>query len=411
MVAVVAEAGEGGEDAGRSGALLRKAAGPGRVRGVGVELWAAGLAEPARAAQRWSRGLRDARMLHSAERRFVGDHLARLARWGRGLRHLLGDEPLQQWLGGLVLAGLDEGVVGGALAGLPAAWETLGGDVASALRWRHGWPDALAERLRGELGDDGVLAYARASDARAPLDLRVALRRGPREAAAAELAAEGITTEPVGRAGLRVTAGRAVTASAAFREGRVEVQDLGSQQLADLVGAEPTDVLDLCAGAGGKALALADRGHRVVAAEPRGSALEELRDRARRARVRLEAVEAAGGDAPALRGRTFGAVLVDAPCTGTGTWRRAPTLRWTWSPEQEAAHVARQGALLRQAARFVAPGGRLVYGTCSVVRAEDEAVALAFAADHPGFVAAGVWRTWPHTDGTDGFFAASFVRA
>jgi 16S rRNA (cytosine967-C5)-methyltransferase len=376
-----------------------------------VELWRRGAADRAHAAQVWSRGLREARALHSGERRLVGDQLMALTRTARGLARALGTADADAlWLAALVRAGLPADEAPDLdLRGLPAAFDALGADVASRLRWHHDWPDGLAERLTAELGDE-VLAYAVASDARAPLDLRVNLARGPVAAAVAALADEGVQVEVLGGRALRVVVGRGVESTAAFRDGRIEVQDAGSQALGDLVGDEPTTVLDLCAGAGGKSLQLADRGHRVVACDPRTAALDELDRRARRAGVRVERHVGEDGSAPALRGRTFGAVLVDAPCTGTGTWRRHPTLRWTWSPAQEAGMVARQRRLLERAAAFVAPGGRLVYGTCAVARAEDEEVAASFSASHPDFAPGPTLRRWPHRDGTDGFFGAVWTR-
>lgn len=404
MVALVDRAGEG--------ALLRKAAGPGRIRGIGVELWARAAADRARAGRVVADGLRRARALHSAERRLVGDQLAALVRTGRGLARVLGTEdPDRLWVAALVRAGLPPDEAGDpALASLAADWAALGSDPRERLRWWHDWPDAFAEALLSELGPDEALGFAAASDARAPIDLRVPDRLD-REGVRASLLRDGVATVPVGRVGLRVVSGRGVEASAAFREGRVEIQDLGSQHLGDLVGAEPTDVLDLCAGAGGKSLQLAARGHRVVAADPRPEALRELQRRAQRARTPVKAVLADAGDAPELRGRRFDAVLVDAPCSGTGTWRRAPTARWTWSAEAERAHAARQRRLLDRAAAFVAPGGRLVYGTCAVGRAEDEDVVDAFLAAHRGWRVAARLRTWPHRDGTDGFFGAVLVGA
>lgn len=389
--------------------MLHKAALPGRIRGIGVDLWTRGRADPARAAAVWSRGLREARALHSGERRFVGDRLMTLTRTGRGLARALGtDDPLQLWQASLVRDGLPADEVSGDLSGLADAWRSLGTSLGERLRWHHDWPDTFADQLRAERGDDEVEAYARAADSRAPLDLRVNTSRVTLSAAVEALAAAGVVTTPLGGRALRVVDGRGVEASAPHREGWVEVQDLGSQRLGDLVGDEPTSVLDLCAGAGGKSLQLADRGHTVVAADPRAGALDELARRAHRCGLRIERHLAADGDARGLQGRTFGAVLVDAPCTGTGTWRRQPTLRWTWSGDQEAAMVERQQRLLARAAAFVAPGGRLVYGTCAVLRAEDEGVAERFAAD--GFEPGMQWRSWPHHDGTDGFFGAVFHR-
>lgn len=341
----------------------------------------------------------------------MGDRLATLVRTGDGLARILGDaDPEAVWLASLVRDGLDPAEVPHLdLRGLAAAWDALATTPAERLRWHHGWPAAFADRTLDQLGAEEALAFAAASDQRAPLDLRVNAARGPVERAIAALAEDGVTARALGGRALRVESGRGVEASRAFREGLVEIQDAGSQRLGDLVGGDPADVLDLCAGAGGKSLQLADLGHRVVACDPRAAALDELGARAARAGVRVERHVGGDGDATALRGRRFDVVLVDAPCTGTGTWRRNPALRWSWTPEAEDRAAARQRRLLDRAVAFLRPGGRLIYGTCAVGRAEDEDVVAAFVADHPAAELAATLRTWPHRDGTDGFFGAALA--
>lgn len=271
---------------------------------------------------------------------------------------------------------------------------------------------------------------------RPPVWLRA--RPGRREAVLQELDLLGF--HPVASAvvadALRIDAGRDVTTTNAFALGRVEVQDLGSQLLLAHVAVAPGGRwLDACAGAGGKTLQLADLvgpGGRVDAADIRPAALHELRARRTRAGLGNIGVHVwrpdggadrldAPGDLPA--GAAFDGVLVDAPCSGTGTWRRNPHLRWVVGPGDIARHAARQLALLRAHAGRVRPGGLLVYATCSLCRSENEAVVRAFLEGDPAFRAeepaprAGCERTgvgvrippWAHDN--DGFFLGVLRRA
>ena len=219
----------------------------------------------------------------------------------------------------------------------------------------------------------------------------------------------------------------------AVRPRRIEAQDEGSQLLAELAtpsAAKPL-VIDYCAGAGGKTLAIAARlGNRgrIVASDVDGGKLEELRRRARRAKV--SNTRAVGMEEVAeLRGKAD-AVLVDAPCSGIGALRRNPEARWRLREDELAGFANRQREILADAARLVAPGGRLVYATCSLLACENAEVVAAF--DHPGSRSAGrdrelatiplaevldgeraaafgrdgTFTVAPHRHGTDGFFAA-----
>ena len=188
----------------------------------------------------------------------------------------------------------------------------------------------------------------------------------------------------------------------AFQRGWFEVQDLGSQRVSHFVDGAGRTVLDLCAGAGGKALALAAAGAHVTATDVRTAALQELRRRAKRAGAVVRTVH-----------RTaighYDRVLVDAPCSGSGVWRRHPEYRWRLA---DGVPSTLQSRLLAEGADAVAPGGELVYATCSVFRAENEAVVEGFLATHPA------WRRLrpdlrlaPHTDHTDGLYAAALGRA
>lgn len=212
-----------------------------------------------------------------------------------------------------------------------------------------------------------------------------------------------------------------VTQTTAWRDGQIEVQDLGSQLLLETIGVEPGGRwLDACAGAGGKSLQLArllGRAGSVEAHDIRPTALEELRTRALRAglpNIRTLA------SPPPVAG--YDGVLVDAPCTGSGTWRRSPHLKWVTTPAQVAARTALQRKLLAQFAACTRPGGRLVYATCSLSRQENADVVAAFLAEQPAFRAEPFAHTfgftpdaagltvWPARHDTDGFFVASLRR-
>ena len=275
----------------------------------------------------------------------------------------------------------------------------------------------------------------------APVDLRVNTLRGDTRAEAqAALAEAGIQTEPTPYAplGLRVDGRRNVTGSAPFKAGRVEVQDEAAQVAAALVGATPDmAVCDLCAGAGGKTLALAaamgDRG-RLVALDRDDARLAAATPRLNRAGAHnVERRVLAGPDDPWLtdnRG-AFDRVVVDAPCSGTGTWRRQPDSRWRLSAAALDARVAEQRETLDQAAELVRPGGRLVYMTCSLVPAENGARIADLREGFPAFAPLPVGDVWAETiggappcppdataltltparHGTDGFYIVVLERA
>jgi len=269
----------------------------------------------------------------------------------------------------------------------------------------------------------------------APLDLRVNLLKGTREAAQAALAGEGIESEPTPLSpwGLRIPGRRAVTTGKAFQTGLVEIQDEGSQLVSALVGAQPEmRVVDWCAGAGGKTLALAmamgNRGH-IAACDISAPRLDGAVRRLRRAGVHnVERHLVEPGDKWAKRrAGSFDRVLVDAPCTGTGTWRRNPDARLRLVANDLAELRPKQASILDQAARLVRSGGRLVYATCSLLIEENEAQVDAFLATHPEFSVVPLARAWdlpapppgsgpylaltPRRHGTDGFFAAVLERA
>jgi len=283
----------------------------------------------------------------------------------------------------------------------------------------------LAERFRDRLEPE-----ARALLAEAPLDLRVNTLKTTREAAQAALAAEGITAEPTPLSpwGLRVSGRLPVTTGPAFRDGLVEIQDEGSQIVALMADARPgMRVADWCAGAGGKTLALAacmqNRGH-IVACDVNVRRLDAAVRRLRRAGVHnVERHLTEAGDRwVKRRAGSFDRVLVDAPCTGTGTWRRNPDARLRLTEADLRELTAKQASILDAAAPLCRPGGRLVYATCSLLPAENETQVNAFLTRRPDFrrlPATAVWAGAPPGDdlhltparnGTDGFYCAVLER-
>lgn len=268
-------------------------------------------------------------------------------------------------------------------------------------------PDWLAPLLRESLGPhfEPVL---RALRSRAPLHLRVNLRKASRAQAAARLAAEGIATEPhpLSPAALEVIGGaRAVERSAAFAEGWVEPQDAASQAAADTIPLAPgARVLDYCAGGGGKTLALAGRAEGAFFAHD--AAPQRMRDlpaRAARAGVAVRILSDPSREAP------FDVVLCDVPCSGSGAWRRAPEGKWRLDPAGLDRLLAAQDRILDATAPLVAPAGLLAYITCSLIGAENDARIAAFLARTPGWRLAGRWQ-WRPGEGGDGFFVAHLTR-
>ncbi|CAH0179219.1 RsmB/NOP family class I SAM-dependent RNA methyltransferase [Roseomonas sp. CECT 9278] len=299
-------------------------------------------------------------------------------------------------------------------------------------------PDWVLPALRRRFGA-ALAAEAAALEGDAPVDLRANLLKGDRGRAAALLAAEGIGSTPTRFSpwGLRLPARRPITGSAAYREGLVEVQDEGSQLIALLADARPgMRVADYCAGAAGKTLAMAatmgNRG-RITACDTSPPRLEGAAKRLKRAGVdNAERHLLAPGDRWAKRrAGSFDRVLVDAPCTGTGTWRRNPDARLRTQPEDLAELVAVQHDILARAAELVRPGGRLIYATCSLLPEENEEQMERFLARGEGrFVPVPIDGLWtalvpgvaapcagpflslsPGAQGTDGFFCAVLERA
>ena len=290
----------------------------------------------------------------------------------------------------------------------------------------HAYPDWLLARLAAAVPEGELDAWLDATAEPPELFLRVNLLRATPESVLEELRAAGLSVRP-GRylPEALICEDRALLFdTGAFKGGRVAVQDEASQLIARLCGAGPgLRVLDYCAGAGGKALALAGQGAAVSAADAIASRLQPLRERAKRAGATIELL--APDELPA---RAFDVVLVDAPCSGLGALSREPDSKWRLSRESLDAFPVKQLEILAKASEAVKPGGRLVYATCSPLPEEDERVVERFLEGRPEFsleppastlgepLAArlGAERTmhlWAHRHGTGSFFAVSLHRA
>lgn len=298
-------------------------------------------------------------------------------------------------------------------------------------------PTWLYRRLRDGLGPDQAKTVGRALLERAPVTLRVDVTRLSRSDFIERLAKRGVAARPTEHAPFGVVLDARVDLRdwEETEDARVEVQDEGSQLVALAVAPQPGErVLDACAGAGGKTLALWSMMRaegELVALEPDRKKVEALRRRLSAAgahRVRVEPTEIEALP-EALRGR-FDRVLVDAPCTGTGTLRRHPDLKWRLEDADVGREAARQGRLLGGAFAAVRPGGLLVYATCSVLREENEAVVERLVASAPELDPFPLERLWekeiarrlnasgamarigpgPGADGPDGFFVAALAR-
>lgn len=267
-------------------------------------------------------------------------------------------------------------------------------------------PDWLAPDLQASLGD-AFAPVMKALRHRAPVFLRA---NGPRAAAIARLAADGIAAEPhpLAASALRVTEGaRRIQTSAAYLHGVVELQDAASQAVVEALPLRDGDeVLDFCAGGGGKSLAMAARARIALTAhdaDPRRMA--DLPQRAKRAGVKVRQADTA-----TALSRQYDLVLADAPCSGSGSWRRAPEGKWLLTPERLAQVVAVQAGILDQLVPSVRAGGALAYATCSLLRAENEGQAEAFLARHPGWTCERSLTLTP-LDGGDGFHLSLLRKA
>jgi 16S rRNA (cytosine967-C5)-methyltransferase len=301
---------------------------------------------------------------------------------------------------------------------------------------RYEVPEWLFPKLAARFGPS-LVRELRALQEEAPLDLRVNLIKATREQAIAALAGEGVPASPtpLSPVGLRLARRVNIAGTRTFQDGLVEVQDEGSQLVALLTDVRPGQrVCDFCAGAGGKTLALAARMNNrgsITALDVREGRIARASQRLRRAGVHNVTRRVLEGQRdPWVKRHKAGydRVLVDAPCTGCGTWRRNPDAKWNVRPKDLAELVVLQADILDSAARLVKTGGRLVYATCSLLAEENEAQVEKFLGGHADFRQLPVAEIWPAAvggpcpvatpslmltpagHGTDGFFAAVFER-
>ena len=301
------------------------------------------------------------------------------------------------------------------------------------------WPDWLYERLSAQLAEEELMRLAEAMNQSAPLDLRVNMLKADRADVLARLQQDGIAARPCpySPVGVRLAGKPALARHPLFLDGSIEVQDEGSQLLGYLLAPRRGEmVVDFCAGAGGKTLllgAMMRSQGRLYAFDVAEKRLAKLKPRL--ARSGLSNVHPVRIDSEhdikikRLAGK-IDRVLVDAPCSGLGTLRRNPDLKWRQTPSAIDELVAKQTSILSAASALVKSGGRLVYATCSLLNEENEAVVQAFLRARPEFkpLPAGevlqkqgidvddlpaddaCLRVWPHRHGTDGFFAAVLER-
>ncbi len=305
------------------------------------------------------------------------------------------------------------------------------------------YPEWLAEHFAAAFGADAV-EEGRALADRAPIDLRVNRLKGEREKSMKQLAHLNPEPTALSPLGIRLSVGAdgrgpSLNAEAAYTRGLVEIQDEGSQIAALVAAAKPgQQVLDFCAGGGGKTLALAaEMGNKgqIYAFDSEGRRLMPIYPRLERADVRNVQVRAPKGQKDVLADleARCDLVLIDAPCTGTGTWRRNPDAKWRTRPGALEQRMKEQDEVLAAAAKYVKSGGVLAYITCSLLRAEDEDRVDAFLAAHADFLpldaahmarraglpelakfasphGAGL-RLSPRTSGTDGFYVALLLKS
>ncbi|GHF60056.1 RsmB/NOP family class I SAM-dependent RNA methyltransferase [Seohaeicola zhoushanensis] len=271
-------------------------------------------------------------------------------------------------------------------------------------------PDWLWPRFEASLGDE-ALAAAEALKHRAPVHLRVNIARTDPSGAIAALAREGIAAQPhpAAATALEVTEGaRKLRNAAAYRDGLVELQDAASQAVVETLPLKDgMRVLDYCAGGGGKTLAIAARGRfDLFAHDAAPQRLNDLPARAERAGARIKLL-----DTKALkRAGQFDLILCDVPCSGSGSWRRAPDGKWRLTEAQLTGLLVTQAAILDEAVALLAPGGLLAYATCSVLQDENEEQIQRFAARN-STLSPVFQKRWSLTGGTDGFFAAHLAWA
>ncbi|MBU6299102.1 MAG: RsmB/NOP family class I SAM-dependent RNA methyltransferase, partial [Alphaproteobacteria bacterium] len=368
-------------------------------------------------AQPVDRYLRDyfhvRRYAGSKDRAFVAERVYTVMRHRSSLAWRMGsDDPRALVIGSLLV----EGVSGDALVGLfngqgygaPALTEAERAAIATPpaaeppLHVRGEFPPFLEPELTRAFGTS-LLDEMLALQARAPVDLRVNTLRAERNAVMAALRADGFATEPMPYAphGLRLPPAEGsarLGASSQFVDGAFEFQDEAAQIVALLCGAQPgMRVLDFAAGAGGKSLALAalmENKGEIVAHDVDPARLRQLAPRAARAAATIIRPTSK------LPTGTFDIVLIDSPCSGSGTWRRQPELRWRLKPERLRSLNTLQDDLLSQGAEHTALGGRLIYATCTLLPCENEDRIARFLSDHSDFAVLSAAEAWRATTDT-----------
>ena len=383
-----------------------------------------------------SRHFRDNRELGHRDRGFIAEAVYGVLRRLRWLRRIAGAEATPRMLL-LAWFARGEGWPMRNFEGLASATErdwitSIKAAEAGepSLAERADLPDWLAERLLAQMSEDELIALAHGLNRPAPLDLRANLVKTDRDALLERLQADGVRAEPgrLSPQSIRLAGKPALQKHPLFLDGSFEVQDEGSQLLGLLVQPRRGElVVDFCAGAGGKTLqlgAMMRSTGRLYAFDVSEKRLAKLKPRMARAGLSNVHPVLIAHETDAKVKRLAGKadrVLVDAPCSGLGTLRRNPDLKWRQDAAAIAELGAKQTAILDSAARLVRPGGRLVYATCSLLAEENEAVVTDFLARHPDFVLmpastvlerqgialpGDMLRLLPHRHDTDGFFAA-----
>ncbi len=427
--------------------LAQVVANGGRLRALVLELWQRTRMDWGFVTDRLATTFRKESWVGSHERRFVSETLYGLVRHLRRVdlalvrarKHTKQPRDLERLLALLVLEGqLDPRRAAEVVPELD--WSSVAGvdaaiagerDVTKRIALAASFPDWLAARFVADWGSEAE-ALAHALNARAPMTVRANLLVGDRAALAAELARANLSTRPGAWSdtALIVDSRTNLFALEAFKRGAMEAQDEGSQLLADLAATgSPKLAIDLCAGAGGKTLAIAARlGNRgrIVASDIDASKLEELRKRARRATVsNAQPIHlGTGGVWPPQLEAFLGKadmVFVDAPCSGIGALRRNPEARWRLREDDLAMFAKRQREILAGARALCAPGGLILYATCTLLAVENADVISAVLAAHPTLSAVPMsehlgaratelgdgdaFTVTPHRHGTDGFYA------
>jgi 16S rRNA (cytosine967-C5)-methyltransferase len=377
----------------------------------------------------------------SGERAFIAETAYAVLRRKRLLERLVGADanPRRLVLAALIrLQGMSQRQLAEVISENEAAWLAelkARPEPELSLAEKADFPDWLVDHLAARMSEADILTLARSLNQPASLNLRVNALKADRDAVLRELAKAGIDAEPCQYAplGIRLKGKPSLSRDPLYLDGKIEVQDEGSQLLGYLLAPRRGEmVADFCAGAGGKTLllgAMMRSSGRLYAFDVAEKRLAKLKPRVARAGLSNVHPVCISGENDIRIKRLAGKidrVLVDAPCSGLGTLRRNPDLKWRQTPESVAELTRKQADILAGASRLVKAGGRLVYATCSILPEENEGVVDAFLAAHPDFIrlsAAEVLakqdivvdtgvdlRLLPHIHGTDGFYAAVMER-